>query len=42
MAEIDGVREYDRIRRFLGRIYVYGFFSREDFAKQSGVGSKKD
>lgn len=42
MAEIDGVREYDRIRRFLGRIYVYGFFSREDFAKQGGVGSKKD
>ena len=42
MAEIDGVREYDRIRRFLGRIYLYGFFSREDFAKQGGVGSKKD
>lgn len=42
MAEIDGVREYDRIRRFLGRIYLYGFFSREDFARQGGAGGKKD
>lgn len=42
MAEIDGVREYDRIRRFLGRIYLYGFFSREDFARQGDAGGKKD
>lgn len=41
MADVEGVREYDRIRRFLGRIYLYGFFSREDFAK-AGVGSVKD
>ena len=41
MAGIGGVREYNRIRRFLGEIYLYGFFSREDFA-ESGIGSVKD
>lgn len=41
MANVDGIREYNRIRRFLGRIYLYGFFSREDFAR-AGVGSVKD
>ena len=42
MERLDGVREYDRIRRFLSRIYLYGFFSREDFSKSGSVGSKKD
>lgn len=41
MAEVGGVREYKRIRRFLGYIYLYGFFSREDFARK-GIGSVKD
>lgn len=41
MPEVGGVREYDRIRRFLSRIYLYGFFSREDFAR-AGIGSAKD
>lgn len=41
MAEVDGVREYQRIRRFLGHIYLYGFFSRDDFAR-AGIGSVKD
>ena len=41
MADVGGVREYNRIRRFLGEIYLYGFFSREDFA-ESGIGSVKD
>lgn len=41
MAGVDGVREYNRIRRFLGHIYQYGFFSREDFARAK-VGSVKD
>lgn len=38
---LEGVREYGRIRRYLECIYLYGFFSREDFA-QAGVGSVKD
>ena len=41
MAEVGGVREYQRIRRFLGHIYLYGFFSREGFAR-AGIGSVKD
>lgn len=41
MPEVGGVREYNRIRRFLSRIYLYGFFSREDFAR-AGIGSAKD
>lgn len=41
MPEAGGVREYNRIRRFLSCIYLYGFFSREDFAR-SGIGSVKD
>ena len=41
MPEVGGVREYNRIRRFLSYIYLYGFFSREDFAR-SGIGSVKD
>lgn len=41
MPEVGGVREYNRIRRFLRYIYLYGFFSREDFAR-TGIGSAKD
>ena len=41
MPEAGGVREYNRIRRFLSCIYLYGFFSREDFAR-AGIGSVKD
>lgn len=41
MPEMGGVRDYNRIRRFLSHIYLYGFFSREDFAR-SGIGSAKD
>lgn len=41
MSGVGGVRDYDRIRRFLGHIYLYGFFSREDFS-QAGIGSAKD
>ena len=41
MSSLDGVREYNRIRRYLERIYLYGFFSREDFARAK-VGSVKD
>ena len=41
MLEVGGVREYNRIRRFLSCIYLYGFFSREDFAR-AGIGSVKD
>lgn len=41
MANLEGVREYNRIRRYLEYIYLYGFFSREDFA-QANIGSVKD
>lgn len=41
MAQIEGVRDYGRIRRFLAHIYLYGFFSREDFAR-CGIGSVQD
>ena len=41
MPELGAVRDYNRIRRFLSHIYLYGFFSREDFAR-SGIGSAKD
>ena len=41
MAEVKGIRDYNRIRRFLRNIHLYGFFSREDFA-QAGIGSVKD
>lgn len=41
MANLEGVREYNRIRRYLEGIYLYGFFSREDFAR-AGIGSVKD
>ena len=41
MANLIGVREYDRIRRYLEHIYLYGFFSREDFAR-ARIGSVKD
>ncbi len=41
MPEVNGIRDYNRIRRFLGNIYLYGFFSREDFAR-CGIGSVKD
>lgn len=35
------MREYDRIRRYLESIYLYGCFSRDDFAR-AGIGSVKD
>lgn len=41
MAAVKGIKDYNRIRRFLEQIYLYGFFSREDFA-QAGVGGVKD
>lgn len=41
MSNLEGVREYDRIRRYLEGIYLYGFFSRDDFAL-AGIGSVKD
>lgn len=41
MSSPKGVREYNRIRRYLERIYLYGFFSREDFAR-ARIGSVKD
>lgn len=41
MSNLKGVREYDRIRRYLEGIYLYGFFSRDDFAR-AGIGSVKD
>ena len=41
MSSPKGVREYNRIRRYLERIYLYGFFSREDFARAK-IGSVKD
>lgn len=41
MSNLEGVREYDRIRRYLEGIYLYGFFSRDDFAR-AGIGSVKD
>lgn len=37
MPEVGGVREYDRIRRFLSRIYLYGFFSRRILPGGSAV-----
>lgn len=41
MPEVRGIRDYNRIRRFLEHIYLYGFFSREDF-ERFGIGSAKD
>ena len=41
MTSPGGVREYNRIRRYLEHIYLYGFFSREDFA-QAKIGGVKD
>lgn len=41
MAEVKGVREYNRIRRYMEHIYLYGFFSREDF-ERAGIGSGAD
>lgn len=41
MSNLVGVREYDRIRRYLEGIYLYGFLSRDDFAR-AGIGSVKD
>lgn len=41
MAAVKGIKDYNRIRRFLEQIYLYGFFSRENFA-QSGIGGVKD
>lgn len=41
MATVKGVKEYNRIRRYMEHIYLYGFFSREDF-ERSGIGSAKD
>lgn len=33
MERLDGVREYDRIRRFLSRIYLYVFLVGRIFLK---------
>ena len=41
MSDIKGVREYNRIRRYMEHIYLYGFFSREDF-ESAGIGSATD
>lgn len=41
MPEIIGVRDYNRVRKYLERIYLYGFFNRTDFARM-GIGSVKD
>lgn len=41
MAKVGGIQEYQRIRKYLRNIYVYGFFSREDF-ERAGIGSAKD
>ena len=41
MADVDGVRSYDRIRRYLRQIYLYGCLSREDFVRL-GIGGAKD
>jgi len=41
MAGVKGIRDYERIRKYLRSIYVYGFFSREDF-EAAGIGSAKD
>ncbi len=39
MSKIGGVTKYESIRRYLNRIYLYGFFSREDWTK---LGTEKD
>lgn len=41
MAKVGGIQEYQRVRKYLRNIYVYGFFSREDF-ERAGIGSAKD
>lgn len=41
MAAPKGMKDYNRIRRFLEQIYLYGFFSREDF-ERAGIGGVKD
>lgn len=41
MASIRGFQDYECVRRYLEHIYLYGFFSREDFNSITG-GSSKD
>lgn len=41
MAAVNGIRQFDRVRKYLEKIYLYGFFGREDF-KRLGLGSAKD
>lgn len=41
MAAKNGVRMYQRIRRYINKIYLYGFLTRKDFAQMRG-GSPKD
>lgn len=41
MASIRGFQDYECVRRYLEHIYLYGFFSREDFNSITG-GSAKD
>lgn len=41
MAAKNGVRMYQRIRRYINKIYLYGFITRKDFAQMHG-GSPKD
>ena len=38
---LEGIKDYDRVRRFLRNIHLYGFFSREDF-KRAGIASTGD
>lgn len=39
MAKINGITKYDSVRRYLEQIYLYGFFSREDWIE---IGKAKD
>lgn len=41
MAKLGGIRDYNRIRKVLQHIYLYGVFSREDF-EDAGILNKKD
>lgn len=41
MSSIRGFQDYECVRRYLEHIYLYGFFSREDFNSITG-GSAKD
>lgn len=40
-ADIEGVKEYERVRRYLEHMYLYGFLNRDRFSEVKGY-SKKD